>query len=373
MAQPELPGIDWESQKVQGPEENPNREPRSRGGYYENLHVGQQWRDYLATERSRVTQKHLGNNVVDEMADAPDARASLLADPDYQRVQHLTKLLNDTHGQRGSDSFDRDKNAPVYQPLSTMASARWDYTNDQGKAEQQGLDKLKIASRRGMSADYSMRVEKPQPGEASHYGINLMHNGGSVGNVDWNGQSGTVYSLSVDEPHRALVPQLLSKAHEVSHEEGHTGPTMSSDLTAYSYRVMRKHAADFIPEYTTVEGESEHMYDDAVRAHQEAAESVRRNWEIAKPHLLAAIGNDGVGLDEVSRHESRLASLMTAVNGGRLINATNHGSRVRATNDMLFAKHGKTLGRTAQNALVNSDEPLRKLSEGDFSDELYGH
>jgi len=368
VAQPELPGIDWESQKVQGPQDNPNRRPR--GNFYDNLYVGQQWRDHINSERRRVFLRHFG--VGYDTGDA-SARASMLADPDYHAVEDLSKKINEAYGVPGSASFDHVKNAPVYQPLSTMSSKRWGYTNDEGKAEQQGLDKLKIASRREMPANYSMYVEKPEPGEEPHYAIGLMHFGEKVGHLGWSGKTGHVYGLSVDEPHRALVPRLISKAHEVSHEEGHTGPTSSNELSAYSYRIMRKHAPDFIPEDTMVEGEDEHMYDDAVRAHQEAAQKVKTNWEFAKPHILAAIGNDGVALDDISRHDSRITSLLTSVNGGHLNTAGNHANRVRATNDMLFAKHARALPRTAQNALTNSDEPLRKLTESDFSDELYGH
>ena len=372
-----LAGIDWDSQRVQGPEDNPNHWSRRRSSDYQP-YVGQQWRDYLSTERQRIADKQgvipawRGGTDTDQNA----ARASMYADPEHARVQHLTELLNDTHGNPYGDNFDYAKNTPIYQPLSMMQSKRWTYNKYEAENEQTSLDKInKIASRRGLPADYSINIEAPA-GTSHHsplYYATLTHKGEGVGTLSWHGGSGYVNGLHIDEGHRHLLPQMISKAHEVSHETGHTGPTASDQLSAYSYNVMHKHAASFIPEGTMIEGEDEHWYDDVVRAHQEAAQTVKAHLEAAKPHLLAAIGDDPESANLLSVQESHLKNVIAHSNTGRINQAGAAAAMVRHVNNRLLQKHGQQIGIQAFAEISAAATPLNKLANNDFGDEIYGH
>jgi hypothetical protein len=74
-----------------------------------------------------------------------------------------------------------------------------------------------------------------------------------VGQVKWNGNTGKVHWLGVDEGYRHAVPHLLSRAHRIADEHGDAGPTHATNLTDFSYKMMKKHNPSFIDrEYTTV-------------------------------------------------------------------------------------------------------------------------
>jgi hypothetical protein len=74
-----------------------------------------------------------------------------------------------------------------------------------------------------------------------------------VGQVKWSGNTGKVEWLGVDEGYRHALPHLLSRAHQIADEYGDTGPTHATNLTDFSYSMMKKHNPSFIDrENTTV-------------------------------------------------------------------------------------------------------------------------
>jgi hypothetical protein len=83
------------------------------------------------------------------------------------------------------------------------------------------------------------------------------YSGDEVAKVQWNGNSGHVRWMGVDEGYEHLVPHLVSRAHYLSEMYGDTGPTQSDELSSYSYKLMKKHNPSFIDrESTTVDHEN---------------------------------------------------------------------------------------------------------------------
>lgn len=262
------------------------------------------------------------------------------------------------------------------EPFSVMDSARWRYTKELGEAETRGLDKLnRITSRRGLPEGYSLHVHSPI--KESHYAnsVDLVHNGFGVGSVEWEPETGHVLGLNVDEGHRHLTPHLIAKAHEVSHEQGKTGPTSSGSLSAYSYKLLQRHAPEFLPDYASVEGVHVSEYEPSLMAHDEANYESSKSWRMAKPHLQAIADKepDASGLKQnLTRHEIHLNNISKAIRTGKLGEASAEAGNAYLSASNLYSLHKDSLPPSVAAHLVNHVGKLQKLSEGDFSEEIYG-
>jgi hypothetical protein len=260
-----------------------------------------------------------------------------------------------------------------YQPLSLMHSDRWTYPAHKAEEEQAGLDKLnKITARHGLPEGHELKVTNMKYGDGR---VELSQNNREVGYVNWDTQTGHVHGLTVAQPYRRMTANLLAHAHNVAHEMGGTGPTSSDTLSAYSYKLMQRHAPNFIPENASVEGEDADYYDESVHAHKNAMELVNHHWSNTKPHLQALAERipDAAGLhQDIENHERRLSNLNSTVNSGSTRMASDDAGSVRNSADILAHAYGSSIPHGARASLKAADEPLRKIHENDFYSDIYG-
>ena len=149
----------------------------------------------------------------------------------------------------------------------------WGYIDRPGDYEQEEVSKA-----RQQTSNIALKKPLPEGMEMTH----TVHRGRSavheitlhdrknepysetgkthVGNLSWNGTSGHIGGLFVDEGYRHLVPNMLEAAHALSDAYGHVGPVKSNDLTSYSHKLAEKFAPSSIPDDAVVEGVPERVY-----------------------------------------------------------------------------------------------------------------
>ena len=156
-------------------------------------------------------------------------------------------------------------------PLEGLHSAHLFYSPEQQAQVEAGLKKVtRVAQSRtpsGMRVPEGIRIRHsafPNEvfGDRTHnmtlHDPELAKEGydSEVGQVKWNGNTGRVSWLGVDEGYRHLVPHLLTRAHETAAEYGDSGPTHATNLSSFSYKLMNKFLPNFIDrENTTVDYE----------------------------------------------------------------------------------------------------------------------
>lgn len=355
-----LGGVNWDSYRQQGPERN----PRPVLQPWKEMSTGRQWHDHWDAEEKALREKHYdGLSPLEGMTRGKIN--DVLADPKFDEIQRGRELLQDTHGFRHG--------GVNYQPLELMRSDRWLYNKNEAEEEQTGLDSLRnITSRRSLPEGFSTHVNKEASG---NYTARLYDTTKEVGRVSWNGDTGHVHNLSIDEEkHRILLAHLLDKAHGVSHENGDTGPTHSNTLSAYSYKLMKKYAPSFIPDDATVEEEDEHMYEHSVYAHQDAVRNATHHWNIAKTHLLKGEAQYYPrAVVEIKEHDEKIAQLGIIAKQGRLHELSDVADDASHSSSRLLYSSYARENAPAVDGLVSSSEHLNKLANKDFHEELYGH
>lgn len=354
MADTPLGGIDWDSYKRQGPE----TDPRAITVYAPTQNSGRQWRDHLAESNKNLMEKYAQTPEMHIDYNAMDA------DPEMQRVRHLRTLLSDTHGSEWDSS-------PRYKPLSLMHSDRWTYNAPEAEAEQAGLDKLnKITSRRELSKGYSLKMDSDYNGKYAQQ-LFLKHESSPtpVGRVKWNSQTGNVHNLEVQPEHRQATAHLIAKAHELSHETGGTGPTSSNNLSSFSYKMMKRHAPDFIEDDTIVEGIHPHEYEESRHLHNQIHGEIQDHWNAVKPHLQAAASRlpDATGLhQDIAEHESRLSDMGSAIKTGRLVGASDAAFRATNTASRLVYSYNQHLPEEGKEHLFQHMKRLDDVSTNEL-------
>jgi len=151
---------------------------------------------------------------------------------------------------------DEEKVALAKVPLEGLHTNRVNFTPEQTAQEKAGKEKLAglTSAHPGKGVDVYHYVSDTdwQTGSRVHHVKMLNDMGGEVGHVHWNGSTGYVRSLSVDPEYRTFTHVLLNTAHQAADEHGDLGPLQSNELTDFSYKLMKRHASEFIPKRTYV-------------------------------------------------------------------------------------------------------------------------
>jgi len=166
-------------------------------------------------------------------------------------------------------------------PIPGLHAYRNFYTFDQSQEEASGLGKINNVTQsrplpRNLRLEHTVATD---PWKTTRVHKITLHDDnpkppslgpGPVGSIEWNGDTGHVHYYGVQDSYRGTPAlHLISEAHRVARENGDTGPTNSSDLNEFSYRIAKQHAPSFIPKGTTVRGIDREDWDQGERPYED--------------------------------------------------------------------------------------------------------
>jgi hypothetical protein len=218
------------------------------------------------TERKARLEKLAVNNLSEQRVQSRRSRAQV----PYQ-LEQIPKPARD----EGAVNDSMARRADI--PIPGLHAYRNFYTTDQSQEEASGLGKINNVTQsrplpRNLRMEHTVHTD-PWKTTRGHK-ITLYDDNpkppslgpGQVGSIEWNGDTGHVHYYGVQDRYRGTPAlHLISEAHRVAREHGDTGPTNSSDLSEFSYRIAKQHAPSFIPEGTMVKGIDREDWDQGLR------------------------------------------------------------------------------------------------------------
>jgi hypothetical protein len=143
-------------------------------------------------------------------------------------------------------------------PLAGLSKVSDFYGDAQKNQQAEVLGKMQhVVDRRplpeGFEFTHYASPYQPDFSNKHYLGLNDAE-GKEVGRLSWNGDTGRVGWLGVDQEHRGLADHLITEAHRIAAEHGDVGPTHSEDLSNDSYQLVKRYASAFMPKNALIHG-----------------------------------------------------------------------------------------------------------------------